>query len=113
MYNTHLGDGLAKAPQLLERLTATQQLQEMLQIHLVARRNETGRAKSRQRRNLCGIANSHFSPCPVATGPSYGYHKDSANSLTLLFVSATISVIYENLFSKAYLQSTEIYHGFG
>ena len=92
-YNRHLRDSLAKAPQLLEGLIATQQLQEMLQIHLVARRNEKERAKSRQRRNLCGIKTSHFSPCPVATGPSYGYHKDSANSLKLLFVSAIMSVI--------------------
>lgn len=92
-YNRHIGDSLAKAPQLLEGLTATQQLQEMLRIHLAARRNEKERAKSKQRRNLCGIEDSHFSPCPVATGPSYGYHKDSANSLKLLFVSSRISVI--------------------
>lgn len=91
-YNRHLWDSLAKAPQLLEGLIATQQLQ-MLQIHLVDRRNEKEQAKSKQRRNLCGIENSHFSPCPVATGPSYGYHKDSANSLKLLFVSARMSVI--------------------
>lgn len=115
-YNRHLWDSLAEAPQLLEGPTATEQLQEMLQIHLVARRNENEQAESKQRRNLCGIEDSHFSPCPVATGASYGYHKDSANSPKLLFVSARISVIqitninkpdlckyYENLFSKSYL----------
>jgi len=48
-YNRHFGDSLAKAPQLLEGILATQQLQEMLQIHLVARRNEKERAKNRQR----------------------------------------------------------------
>lgn len=69
-----------QSPTAAGRLIATHQLRKMLQVHPVPRRNEKEWERGRQSRSLYGIKR-HFSPCPLATEPSYWYHMDSVNSL--------------------------------
>lgn len=91
-HNRKLGYSLAKAPQLLKGLTATQQLQEMLQTCLVAkgkRKNEP----SIGREEIYGDSKQPSFPCPVASGPFIDTIKIQQTLFELLFVSARMSAI--------------------